>query len=166
MPGTTHSATMGTNYGLLWKRLTSWHERARLEHHSLSSCNHQHLRAISHVFSPYDRVRSWNDCRAQFELVAELNCWDNRTKAIYLAASLQVSAHMISGDLDPSKWKDFSALIEALESRCCTRKHDETLPQSAQTIQRLARQAYPDLQDTVRFGGVFTKPGLNPCKKH
>ena len=104
--------------------------------------------------SPYDGVSSWDDYRAQFELVAELNRWDNRTKAIYLAASLQGSARATLGDLDPRKRKDFSALIEALESRfgskhqtemyraqlrCRTRKRDETLPQLAQAIQRLTR---------------------------
>ena len=118
--------------------------------------------------SPYDGVSSWDDYRAQFELVAELNGWDGRTKAIYLAASLQGPARATLGDLDPSKRKDFSALIEALESRfgskhqtemyraqlrCRTRKRDETLPQLAQAIQRLTRQAYPDapstLQDTL-----------------
>ena len=88
-------------------------------------------------------MSSWDDCHTQFELVAELNCWDNGTKATYLAASLQGPACATLGDLDPSKQKDFSALIEALESRfgskhqtemyraqLCrhTRKHDETLP--------------------------------------
>ena len=38
--------------------------------------------------SPYDGVSSWDDYRTQLELVAELNGWDGRTKAIYLAASL------------------------------------------------------------------------------
>jgi len=118
--------------------------------------------------SHYDGVSSWDDYRAQFELVAELNGWDGRTKAIYLAASLQGQARATLGDLDPSKRKDFSALVEALESRfgskhqtemyraqlrCRTRKRDETLPQLAQAIQRLTRQAYPDapsnLQDTL-----------------
>ena len=66
--------------------------------------------------SPYDGVSSWDDYRTQFELVAELNGWDGRTKAIYLAASLQGFTRTTLGDLDSSKWKDFSALIEALES--------------------------------------------------
>ena len=57
--------------------------------------------------SPYDGVSSWDDYRAQFELVAELNGWDGRTKAIYLAASLQGTARAILGDLDSSKRKDF-----------------------------------------------------------
>ena len=118
--------------------------------------------------SPYDGVSSWDDYRAQFELVAELNGWDGRTKAIYLAASLQGPARAILGDLDSSKRKDFSALIEALESRfgskhqtemyraqlhCRMRKRKETLPELAQAVQRLTRQAYPNaptsLQDTL-----------------
>ena len=118
--------------------------------------------------SPYDGVSSWDDYRAQFELVAELNGWDGRTKAIYLAASVQGPARAILGDLDSSKRWDFSALIQALESRfgskhqtemyraqlrCRTRKREETLPELAQAVQRLTRQAYPNapmsLQDTL-----------------
>lgn len=118
--------------------------------------------------SPYDGVSSWDDYRAQFELVAELNGWDGRTKAIYLAASLQGPARATLGDLDSSKRKDFSALIEALDSRfgskhqtemyraqlrCRVRKREETLPELAQAVQRLTRQAYPNaptsLQDTL-----------------
>lgn len=66
--------------------------------------------------SPYHGVSLWDDYRTQFELVAELNHWDNRTKAIYLAASQQGPARATLGDLDPSKRKEFSALIEALGS--------------------------------------------------
>ena len=148
--------------------------------------------------SPYDGVSSWDDYRAQFELVAELNGWDGCTKAIYLAASLQGPARAILGDLDSSKRRDFSALIEALESRfgskhqtemyraqlCCrTRKREETLPELAQAVQRLTRQAYPNgptsLQRAYRipwrgtilwtpslYGGASIKPDLDLCAMH
>lgn len=103
--------------------------------------------------------------------MAELNGWDSCTKAIYLAASLQGPARAILGNLDSNKRKDFSALIEALESRfgskhqsemyraqlrCRTKKREQTLPELSQVIQRLARQAYPNassnLQDTLARG--------------
>ena len=93
--------------------------------------------------SPYDGVSSWDDYHAQFELVAELNGWDGRTKAIYLAASLQGPAHAILGNLDSSKRRDFSVLIEALESRFRSKhqtemcraqlSHEETLGKIART---------------------------------
>ena len=113
----------------------------------------------------YDGVSSWDDYRAQFELVAELNGWDDQTKAIFLAASLQGPARAILGDLDPSKRRDFLALIEALESRFGskhqtemyraqlrgrTKRRDETLPELAQAIQRLTRQAYPEAPASLR----------------
>ena len=63
--------------------------------------------------SPYNGVSSWDDYRAQFELVANLNGWDGRAKVIYLAASLQGPARATLVDLDSGKQKDFSALIEA-----------------------------------------------------
>ena len=115
--------------------------------------------------TPYDGISSWDDYRAQFELVAELNSWDCRTKAIYLAASLQGPARATLGDLDPTKRSDFSALMEALEARfgskhqteiyraqlrSRTKKREETLPELAQAIQRLTRQAYPNAPSTLR----------------
>ena len=70
--------------------------------------------------SLYDGVRSWDDYRAQFEPVAELNGWDSCTKAIYLAASLQGPTHATLGDLDSRKRTEFVALVETLESRFST----------------------------------------------
>ena len=42
--------------------------------------------------SPYNGSTSWEDYKAQFELVADLNQWDMRTKAAYLAVSLSGQA--------------------------------------------------------------------------
>lgn len=118
--------------------------------------------------TPYDGSSSWDDYRAQFDLVAELNGWEPRTRAIYLAASLQGTARATLGDLDSAKRTDFEALTGALEARfgsqhrtemfraqlCCrARGREETLPELSQAIQRLTRQPYPaapsTLQDTL-----------------
>ena len=38
--------------------------------------------------SPYNGSTTWEDYKAQFELVADLNQWDERTKVAYMAVSL------------------------------------------------------------------------------
>ena len=115
--------------------------------------------------TPFDGMSSWDDYRAQIDLVAELNGWDSGTKAIYLAASLQGPARTTLGDLDPNGRRDLDALTEALESRfgskhqtemyraqlrCRTKKREETIPELAQAIQRLVRQAYPSAPASMR----------------
>ena len=85
--------------------------------------------------SPYDGVSSWDNYGAQFELVPELNGWDGRSKAIYLAAYLQGPALAILGDLDSSKRRNFSMLIEALASRFGS-KHQTEMYRLSFTVAR------------------------------
>ena len=107
--------------------------------------------------SPYNGSTSWKDHKAQFELVADLNRWHKRSKAAYLAVSLSGQAQAVLGDLDKTQRTSYTDLVTALDSRfgasnrtemfwvslwSCTRKPEETLPELAQAIQRLRRQAY------------------------
>lgn len=62
-------------------------------------------------------MSSWEDYLVQFELLAELNGWSAREKAIYLAANLRGAAQAVLGDLDITKRRDFTALITALGQR-------------------------------------------------
>ena len=109
--------------------------------------------------APFDGKSAWDDCRVQFELIADLNGWHEATKAIYLAASLQGSAQAILADLDGYARRNYRALTEALSTRFGNErqtqlfrtqlKHrargkDESLPELAQAIRRLVRQAYPN----------------------
>ena len=117
---------------------------------------------------PHIRPTQYDGYRAQFDIVAELNGWETRTGAIYLAASLQGPAHATLGDLDATKRTDHEALTEALEARfgsqhrtemyraqlhCGVRGREEMLPELSQAVQRLTRQAYSaapsSLQDTL-----------------
>ena len=105
------------------------------------------------------------DYHAQFELVAEINGWDRRTKAAYLAVSLSGPAQAVLGDLDKTQRTSYTDLVAALDSRfgtsnrtemfrvslrSRTRKSAETLPELAQAIRRLTRQAYPDAPISLR----------------
>ena len=107
--------------------------------------------------SPYSGSTSWEDYKAQFELVADLNQWDRRTKAAYLAVSLSDQA--VLGDLDKTQRTSYTDLVAALGSRFGTSnrtemfqvslrsrtcKPEETLPELVQAIRHLTRQAYPD----------------------
>ncbi|KAJ8033437.1 hypothetical protein HOLleu_23675 [Holothuria leucospilota] len=95
----------------------------------------------------------------QFELIAELNAWDQVQKALYLAASLKGQARAILSDLDSTHRRDYSQLSAALSNRFSpanqtqlframlknrARKPDESIPQLAQEIKRLTLQAYPE----------------------
>ena len=116
----------------------------------------------------FDGSTSWTDYKVQFELLAELNCWDDTAKAVYLAASLRGSAQSVLGDLDCVRRRNYMALTAALGQRFGpenqtelfrvqlknrVRKREETLPELAQAIRRLTRQAYPSadylLQETL-----------------
>lgn len=113
----------------------------------------------------FDGTSSWEDYLAQFEVIAELNCWNNCTKASYLAASLHGPAQAVLGDLEPLLRRNFDALTAALENRfgSCnqkemfhaklksrTRQTGETLPELAQCLLRLTRRAFPDAPPEFR----------------
>ncbi|KAK3728348.1 hypothetical protein QZH41_002179 [Actinostola sp. cb2023] len=113
----------------------------------------------------FDGHSSWEDYLAQFNLVTELNRWDSVTKATYLAVSLSGPAREVLGDLTVSQRKDFTALTTALSTRfgtenrteiyraslrTRTRRKDESLPELAQAIRRLARCAYPQAPADMR----------------
>ena len=114
--------------------------------------------------SPYDGKTSWDDYQVQFELISELNGWNTATMAIYLVASLSGCAQVGLADLDANSRRNYQALTEALSLRFgnggkmevfgsqlkSTRGKDESLPELAQSIQRLVRQAYPEAPLSVR----------------
>ena len=87
------------------------------------------------------------------------------TMAIYLAASLSGCAQAVLADLDANSRRNDQAHAEALSLRfgnggkmevfrsqpkSRTRGKDELLPELAQAIQRLVRQAYPEAPLSVR----------------
>ena len=49
--------------------------------------------------------------------MAALNGWDEETKALELATSLQGTAQSILADLDPDKRTDYQSLVSALSAR-------------------------------------------------
>ena len=95
---------------------------------------------------------------AQFELLAQAQAWDEREKAVQLAASLKGPAVEILGQLSMSQRASYATLVDALERRYGhqhqseayrarfrnrVRARDETLQQLAQDLEHLVRKAYP-----------------------
>ncbi len=113
---------------------------------------------------PYDGKSTWEAYRAQFEMLAAMNGWDDAKKATYLAVSLRGPAVTVLTNLSPEQRKNYTALSEALQSRfgsthqtelnrsrlkSRTRRRDESLPELAEDIERLTRLAYPDAPESM-----------------
>ena len=102
---------------------------------------------------------SWEAYMTQFEIVAEINQWDDPDKAAFLATSLRGPALTVLSNLPSESRIHYPSLVAALESRFGNkrqtevhrmklrnraRRRDETLPELADDIERLARLAYPE----------------------
>lgn len=113
----------------------------------------------------FDGSTSWEDYLAQFYLIADLNGWTDEMKATYLAVSLSGPAREVLGDLTAKQQKSLKELTEALSTRfgnnnrtemfraglkSRTRQKNESLPELAQAIRRLTRNAYPQAPTELR----------------
>ena len=107
----------------------------------------------------YDGKTTWDAYRAQFELLAGLNHWNDVQKATILAVNLRGPAATVLTNLPSEDRQDFEVLIAALERRFGSahqtelnraqlrarmRHKEETLPELAEDVDRLTRLAYPD----------------------
>ena len=107
----------------------------------------------------FDGTKSWRDYRVHFEVCAEVNNWTEVQKASFLSVSLRGRAQQVLTDLGVNKRRNYTELLAALESRfhpanqtlyyrvqlkSKTKADNESLPELAQAIRRLATQAYPD----------------------
>ena len=63
----------------------------------------------------FDDKTTWESHQAQFEMVAELNDWNE--KAAFLATSLEGSAANVLGGMDSTKRHSYCSLVTALETR-------------------------------------------------
>jgi hypothetical protein len=113
----------------------------------------------------YDGKTDWQDYSVQFEIVAELNQWDEKTKAMELATNLRGVAQGVLSDLRPEYRMSYRHLVHALQSRFeptnqselyraqiknRIRKKGEALTELSQDVKRLVRLAYPEAPSAVR----------------
>jgi hypothetical protein len=113
----------------------------------------------------YDGTTEWQDYLIYFEMLAELNEWDARSKALELAISLRGIAQSVLSDLGTEHRMSYRHLVSALQSRFeptnqselyrtqvknRTRKTGESVTELSQDIKRLVRLAYPEAPSVVR----------------
>lgn len=113
----------------------------------------------------YNGTSSFQDYLVHFELIADMNGWDETTKALELATSLRCIAQGILSDLRPDLRRSYQHLVSALTSRfepnnqselyrtqlkTRFRKRGESLAELAQEIKKLLRLAYPLAPMVVR----------------
>ncbi|VDI46852.1 Hypothetical predicted protein [Mytilus galloprovincialis] len=129
--------------------------------------SHTHLPKSSNVtMKPqlYEGDEDLDEYLAQFEILAEINGWNYATKSLYLAGSLKGGARALLNELDKESRKDYNSLVKVLDNRYGSaekselfraklqtrmRGKEESLPELAQSIKKLTRQAYPSAQSTI-----------------
>ena len=106
----------------------------------------------------YDGNEDFDDYISQFEIIADLNKWDYRTKSLQLAGNLAKEACGLLGELNEGQRRDYDSLVHALKMRfgsmeraemfrtrlkVRTKGRNESLSELAQSIKKLTRQSYP-----------------------
>ncbi|KAJ7362160.1 hypothetical protein OS493_013252 [Desmophyllum pertusum] len=86
---------------------------------------------------------SWEDYLAQFELVAEINRWNDSMKATYLAVRLTSPAQAVLGDLEPKARKNFAELTDALATRFGTENQQQVYRTALKTRSRQGDETLP-----------------------
>ena len=114
--------------------------------------------------SPFDGKIPWDVYHTQFELLAQLNKWNQGEKAAHLAVSLRDEAATVLTNLPAANRQDYEALTSALESRFGTknqidlyrtrlrtrsRTKEEPLAGLAEDVERLVRLAYPEASESM-----------------
>lgn len=107
----------------------------------------------------FDGAMNWNDYIVHFDMIAELNYWNDETKALELATSQRGLALSVLSDLRPEYRYSFRHLISALSARfepenqkeiyktqlkIRVRRKNESITELMQYIKRLVRMAYPN----------------------
>ncbi|KAJ8035748.1 hypothetical protein HOLleu_19521 [Holothuria leucospilota] len=107
----------------------------------------------------FDGSTPWEDYIVHFDMISELNGWDDTAKALQLAACLKGIAQAVLADLDESKRRAFQSLTEALTQRFGkanqtelyrtlvrnrSRHPGESIPELVHDIRRILSRAYPN----------------------
>lgn len=101
----------------------------------------------------------FEDYLAQFNITAEINGWNYKAKSLYLANSLTGNARSLLSELTEEQRKDYDCLVQKLTARYGSENRaevfraqlksrvkgkNESIPELAQAIKKLSRQAYPN----------------------
>ena len=128
---------------------------------SSSSTYHPHFKLKPQCFGG---ETDFDDFLSQFEITCEINGWQYREKSLYLANCLTGEARSLLSELDYDGRRDFDTLVEKLANRFGSvnrseifrtqlksrvRNKGESIPELAQAVKKLVRQAYPGVNKDV-----------------
>ena len=112
----------------------------------------------------FDGTSDFDEFLCQFEITCEINAWKYNEKSLFLANCLTGDARSLLNELDSEGRRDYNTLTEKLRNRfgsvnrseifrtqlqSRTRNKGETIPELAQAIKKLVRQAYPGVTKDV-----------------
>ncbi|CAC5394663.1 unnamed protein product [Mytilus coruscus] len=86
----------------------------------------------------------------KFNLLAELNDWDHKTKALLLASCLSGSARAILNEITDEERHDFECLVNALKNRFGSINRSEVFRAGLQTRVRLKNETLPELAQAIK----------------
>ena len=113
----------------------------------------------------YDGTSDWTEYVIYFDQVAELNGWDEETKAMTLGVCLRGEARMVLAGLNPAQRRSYGAVTRALEQsfspvekvhlyqaelKARRKKTDETMADLGRDVAKLVRLAYPTADPATR----------------
>ena len=112
----------------------------------------------------FSGATDFDEFLSQFEITCEINGWQYREKSLYLANCLTGDACSLLSELDPEGRRDYDTLVEKLANRfgsvhrseiyrtqlkSRSRNRGESIPELAQAVKKLVRQAYPGVNKDV-----------------
>ena len=112
----------------------------------------------------FSGATDFDEFLSQFEITSEINGWQYREKSLYLASCLTGDGRSLLSELDHDGRRDYNTLIEKLTNRfgsvnrseiyrtqlkSRSRNKGESIPELAQAIKKLVRQAYPGVNKDV-----------------
>lgn len=123
---------------------------------------------------PYTGSENWEEYQSHFEDCAELSKWDNRSKVLFLAASLRGQARTYYMSLDIHERRSYSSLVYRMRQRFGSSRHaikwlnqlelrqrksGESITALGDDLRQLAKKAYRNLdtnaQETLALNQLY-----------
>lgn len=136
----------------------------QISDHAPVNVSHDKKQTLRMKPQNYSGSEDLQDFLTQFDITAEINGWNYTEKSLYLASTLTGSARSLLSELNDTDRRDFSCLVTKLKNRfssenraevyrtqlkCRLRAKGETIPELAQSIRKMTRQAYPTASSDV-----------------
>ena len=137
---------------------------SNFQHNARNTQSSKHTRGDNSHFKMKPQTFNGTDFISQYEITCEINGWQYKEKSLYLANCLTGEARSLLNELDHEGKRDYNTLVEKLRNRfgsvnkseiyrtqlkSRTRNKGETIPELAQVIKKLVRQAYPGVNKEV-----------------